>query len=50
LNEIVINQQYKIDEQAQLLKGLVNKIETMPISNSDAEQDNDLPQHCYSNN
>lgn len=45
LNEIVINQQYKIDQQAQLLKGLVDKIKTIPISNSEAEQDNDLPPH-----
>ncbi len=45
LNEIVTNQQYMLDRQAHLLKGLVEKIKTMQVADSDTDQGDDLPPH-----
>ncbi len=45
LNEIVTSQQYMLDRQAHLLKGLVDKIKTMQVADSDTEQGDDLPPH-----
>jgi SlyX protein len=45
LNDIVTNQQFAIDRQTQLLKGLVDKIKTIQVSNSEPDQGNDLPPH-----
>jgi SlyX protein len=45
LNEIVTNQQYTIDRQTHLLKGLVDKIKTMQVADTDTEQGDDLPPH-----
>ena len=45
LNEIVTNQQYMLDRQAHLLKGLVDKIKTMQVADSDTDQGDDLPPH-----
>lgn len=45
LNEIVTSQQYMLDRQAHLLKGLVDKIKTMQVADSETEQGNDLPPH-----
>ncbi|MFT6085538.1 MAG: SlyX protein [Glaciecola sp.] len=45
LNEIVTNQQYTIDRQTHLLTGLVDKIKTMQVADTDTEQGDDLPPH-----
>lgn len=45
LNEIVISQQYMLDRQAHLLKGLVDKIKTMQVADTDTDQGDDLPPH-----
>jgi SlyX protein len=45
LNEIVTSQQYMLDRQAHLLKGLVDKIKTMQVADSDTDQGDDLPPH-----
>ncbi len=45
LNDIVTNQQFAIDRQTQLLKGLVDKIKTIQVNNSEPDQGNDLPPH-----
>jgi len=45
LNEIVTNQQYTIDRQAHLLSGLVDKIKTMQVADTDSGQGDDLPPH-----
>lgn len=45
LNEIVTNQQYMLDRQTHLLKGLVDKIKTMQVADSDTVQGDDLPPH-----
>jgi SlyX protein len=45
LNEIVTSQQYMLDRQAHLLKGLVDKIKTMQVADSDTNQGDDLPPH-----
>jgi SlyX protein len=45
MNEIIINQQFTIDRQAHLLKGVVDKIKTMQVADSDTEQGDDLPPH-----
>jgi len=45
LNEIVTSQQYMLDRQAHLLKGLVDKIKTMQVADSDNDQGDDLPPH-----
>jgi SlyX protein len=45
LNEIVTNQQYTIDRQTHLLTGLVDKIKTMQVADTDTEEGDDLPPH-----
>ncbi len=45
LNQIVTNQQFTIDRQTHLLTGLVDKIKTMQVADTDTEQGNDLPPH-----
>jgi SlyX protein len=45
MNEIITNQQFTIDRQAHLLKGVVDKIKTMQVADSDTEQGDDLPPH-----
>jgi SlyX protein len=45
LNDIVTNQQFAIDRQTQLIKGLVDKVKTMQVSNAEPDQGNDLPPH-----
>lgn len=45
LNEIVTSQQYMLDRQAHLLKGLVDKIKTMQVADSETDPGNDLPPH-----
>lgn len=45
LNDIVTNQQFTIDRQVHLLKGLVDKIKTIQTTSSEPDQDNDLPPH-----
>lgn len=45
LNEIVTSQQYMLDRQAHLLKGLVDKIKTLQVADSDTDQGDDLPPH-----
>ena len=45
LNEIVTNQQYTIDRQTLLLTGLVDKIKTIQVADTDTEQGDDLPPH-----
>jgi SlyX protein len=45
LNEIVTSQQYMLDRQAHLLKGLVDKIKTMQVADSETDQGDDLPPH-----
>ena len=45
LNEIVTSQQYMLDRQAHLLKGLVDKIKTMQVADTDTDQGDDLPPH-----
>jgi SlyX protein len=45
LNQIVTNQQFTIDRQTHLLTGLVDKIKTMQVADTDAEQGDDLPPH-----
>lgn len=45
LNEIVTSQQYMLDRQAHLLKGLVDKIKTMQVADSDTDLGDDLPPH-----
>jgi SlyX protein len=45
LNEIVTNQQYTIDRQTQMLKGLVDKVKTIQVATSDKDEGDDLPPH-----
>jgi SlyX protein len=45
LNKIVINQQYTVDKQAQLITGLVDKFKSIQASNTEQNQDNELPPH-----
>jgi SlyX protein len=45
LNEIVTNQQYVIDRQTQMLKGLIDKVKTIQVSSADNDQGDDLPPH-----
>lgn len=45
LNEIVTNQQYVIDRQTQMLKGLIDKVKTIQVASNDNDQEDDLPPH-----
>lgn len=45
LNEIVTTQQYTIDRQMHLIKGLVDKIKVIQVASADPDQSDDLPPH-----
>jgi len=42
MNEIITNQQFTIDRQAHLLNGLVDKIKSMQVADSDTDQGDDF--------
>jgi SlyX protein len=45
MNEIITNQQFTIDRQMHLLKGVVDKIKTMQVADPETGQGDDLPPH-----